>query len=137
MERREVETWIATNCHPEKGHGWFRVRWRENDKARPVVVTIVLDQTLDVPVVLLHTELFDWTSLDMMSALANNNRLSVGAIALDGEKLVLRHVLPLETLTPPQLERSLRQLAGEASRIRAACIRDPRADFSLFGHFAY
>jgi hypothetical protein len=137
MERREVEGWVEKHCGPTvRGDDWFRLVWREHEKARAVPLRIVLGEQLDVPVVVLYADLGGRTMFDMESALANNKLLSVGAVALDGERLVLRHVLALETLTAPQIERALRQLAGEATRIRAACVRDGRAELRLFAHYA-
>jgi hypothetical protein len=139
MERHEVEAWIESRCRPERRPGGYRLRWRERRSSHAVTLDVILDEQLDVPVVVLYASLFTSTGFDLASALRNNRFLSAGSIALDGDQLVLRHVLALEMLSIAELERSLQLLALEASTLREACIRRPlpQAVFTLFAHLTH
>lgn len=103
-----------------------------------VTLRVVVDERVDVPAIVIYADLFTRTGFELGSLLANNKSLSVGAIALDSEHLVLRHVLPLDTLTFSELQRALHVLALQATTLRQATTRDvdPRADIALFAHFA-
>jgi hypothetical protein len=51
-------------------------------------------------------------------ALRHNAGLAVGALALIGDRLVLRHAAPLATLDLDALDRAIQVLAAEALRLR-------------------
>jgi hypothetical protein len=53
-----------------------------------------------------------------IGALRHNMSIAIGAIAIADDTFVVRAVVPLETLTWPVLDRTLRQVAHEAARLR-------------------
>jgi hypothetical protein len=71
-------------------------------------------------------------ALEPREALRHNGKLSLGALALEGQGYVMRHGARLATLTWDDLERALEFVAVEASRVRLGKAADP----AIFHAFA-
>jgi hypothetical protein len=71
------------------------------------------------PWLALVAELCPEASLSLRSALLYQDRLAFGAIVLRKDVYLLRHGVPLEPLTPRELDWTLRILAHEAIKLRA------------------
>ena len=68
-------------------------------------------------------------------ALKHNADLAIGAVAVDGDDYVVRHVVPLGCLTIAELDESLEVVAHEAAWVRVRFPADAYLDTTLFAHF--
>lgn len=58
-------------------------------------------------------------SFSLRAALVANAELPIGALALEGEHIVLRQTLPLDGLLSAQLDQAIRALAEVAAQLKA------------------
>jgi hypothetical protein len=57
-------------------------------------------------------------AIDPALALEHNAKIAVGCLAFVGPFCVLRHTMPLDSLTDPDLDRALEFVPHEAARVR-------------------
>lgn len=79
---------------------------------------IELRPALGEPHALIVCDIGERSLMDAGEALAHNMTLAIGALAHEGERLVLRHVTPLGGLDFARLDRAVELLAHEAARLR-------------------
>jgi hypothetical protein len=111
--------------------GCIGVRWRLPD-GQTQLVKLEPGMVADVAWLVLTADVCERERLDFDRVLRRNAGMAVGAFALLGERFILRHALPLPSLTWPDLERALQLMAAEAARARTG-LHD-RAS-ALFGNY--
>jgi hypothetical protein len=79
---------------------------------------VELAEAFGLPYLLLTCDAVAADALGPREALEHNGTLAVGALALGDGGYVLRHMLPLEGLSPARFARDLKVLAHEAARLR-------------------
>ena len=86
---------------------------------------VILRRAFDEPWLTIVGDVCAEAALEPREALRYNPKLSLGALALDGDGYVVRHAARLATLTWDDLDRALEYLALEASRVRLGKAADP------------
>jgi hypothetical protein len=120
-----MATWDETKAHLRARFKLFR------DEAELVMLSwtfegdpVVQGQSIELrpafgePHAVILCDVVARAQMDPAEALAHNMTLAIGALAHDGDRLVLRHVEPLADLPFPRLDRAVELLAHEAARLR-------------------
>jgi hypothetical protein len=99
---------------------WMGLSWRIPAEPEPVLQRerVELVQAFGLPHLLILCDVFPEDQMSPTDALAHNMTLAIGSLALTEKVYVLRHVLALDGLGWPELERSLEYVAHEAGRLR-------------------
>ena len=120
-----MPTWDETKAHLRERFKllreeptWIAMGWTFEGDQRVQEEKIELRQALGEPYALISCDVIGLDQLDPREALAHNNTLAIGALALVEDRVVMRHVLPLEDLAFARLDKALELLAHEAARLR-------------------
>jgi hypothetical protein len=79
---------------------------------------VQLSRAYGRPWILIMSEIAVEDAMVLRDVLRHNMHLAIGAVALEDGFLVVRHLLPLDDLTWPVLERVMEVVAGAAARLR-------------------
>lgn len=97
---------------------WITMGWTFEGDQRVQEERIELRQALGEPHALITCDVVGLDQLEPKDALAHNMTLAIGALAMVEDRIVLRHVTPLEDLSFARLDKALELLAHEAARLR-------------------
>jgi hypothetical protein len=97
---------------------WITMGWTFEGEAHVQEERIELRQAVGEPHILILCDVVGVDQMEPRDALAHNMTLAAGALALVDNRVVLRHVAPLEDLRFERLDRWVELIAHEAARLR-------------------